>query len=75
MEIAKMNAEIQKEIEVIEARVAMRGSLIAELSERATEALKVNDPAQVALWEAVDALANANMADRKTVIEVLCDAA
>ena len=70
-----MNVEIQKEIEVIEARMAVRDSLITELSERATEALKVNDPAQVALWEAVDALANANMADRQTIIEVLRDAA
>lgn len=70
-----MNAEIQKGIEVIEDRMAVRDSLIAELSARATEALKVNDPAQVALWEAVDALANANMADRQTIIEVLRDAA
>ena len=70
-----MNVEIQKEIEVIEARMAVRDSLIAELSARATEALKINDPAQVALWEAVDALANANMADRQTIIEALRDAA
>lgn len=70
-----MNVEIQKEIEVIEARMVVRDALIAELSARATEALKVNDPAQVALWEAVDALANANMADRQIIIEVLRDAA
>lgn len=70
-----MNIEIQKEIEVIEARTAARDAIIAELSARGTEALKANDPAQVALWEAVDALANANMQDRQTIIEVLRDAA
>lgn len=70
-----MNVGIQKEIEVIEARMAVRDSLISELSARATEALKANDHAQVALWEAVEALANANMADRQTIIEVMRDAA
>lgn len=66
-----MESYVAKELAAIESRIAVRDGLIKELSARATQAIKDAAPEEFALWEAVQALADANTDDRATIMGVL----